>query len=199
MNLYGCGIKSANIFESTIKEKLGNKLNKIISLRGFDCSSENIIKSIQEIIKDCNKAIIYIFCHGDHRITNNHMIEYWEPPSGQHIDQIKIAGYFNELSNNSMVILFSESCSSEHLINKIAMKKRYLSIGSTQDNEDSIVTCDGGLFSLALIETIKEINHNCNINDFINHLMTKSVEIEHFSPLYSDKEILDEFIFKTMF
>lgn len=191
MKLHGCGIKCADLFEDVMKEKFSDKINKIVSLRGFDCTSEKISDEIESITKNEGKIIIFYSGHGNHLFMDLNYIEYWDTPNGI-IDQIKIAKMLNKISEDSRVLFFSESCSSEHLINKIVMKKHYLSIGACHDEEDAIITSDGGLFTMALIETIRESSDDCKIIDFVNILNDKRVEVESFSIRLSHEKLFDE-------
>lgn len=194
MGLFGCGVYSANLVESKIKEKFGDKIVNCVSLRGENCTSSNIISSIKELISNKRKTIIYYAGHGDHHMVDKKYIEYWNTPSGQ-VDQIKLGNILSEISDNSFVVLLSESCSSEHMINPTAMKKHFISIGATQDYEDAMMTCDGGLFSVALIETLKSLEENFTVSEFISSLSTRMIEVEHFSVRYSDGFLLSEIMF----
>lgn len=191
LQLYGCGIKSANLFENIMKEKFTEKLENIISLRGNECTCDKIMDSIKLLIENKKKTVIFYCGHGNRCNINSHFIEYWDTISGP-IDQIKMAKMLNNIPEDNIVILFSESCSSEHMINPIVMKKRYLYVGATQDYESAIITCDGGLFSMALVETLNEIDIECNIEEFISKLMETKIDAEHFSVQMSDVNILNE-------
>lgn len=194
LNLYGCGITSANKFEQAIKEKIGPKIDTIISLRGNQCSANNIKSSIHKLLSNGNKTIIYYSGHGNHRRVKEKYIEYWDTPSGQ-LDQISIGNMLNEVSSNSFVILFSESCSSEHMINPIAMKKHYVSIGATMDYQDAMMTCDGGLLAIASIEVFSVISNDCKVKEFVKSLMDKGITVENFSILFSSNHLMDEKMF----
>ena len=194
MHLSGCGIKSANIFEEAIKEKMGDNLEMVISLRGKECTAQTIISSIKHITSNGKRTIIYICSHGDHRFTKDYMLEYWNTASGC-LDQIQIGNLLNDALDTSFVILFSESCSSEHMINHDVIKKRYVSIGATQDREDAMLTCDGGLLAMTSIDIIKTIPNDCKISDFTKLLLASGVTVEHFAVAYSDEGILEEIMF----
>lgn len=194
MRLFGCGITSANLFEHQIKEKFGDKISNCISLRGTNCTSSNIISTIKTLIANKKKTIIYYAGHGDHHMVNKGYIEYWNTPSGR-VDQINLGNILSEISDDSFVILLSESCSSAHMINPDAMKKHFVSIGATQDHEDAIITCDGGLFSIAVVETLKSLELDFTVQDFISSLSTRMIEVEHFSVKYSDGFLLSEIMF----
>lgn len=193
-HLYGCGITSANIFEAEMKRKLSNKITKCISLRGKTCTTNAIISAIKSLISNGKKTIIYYSGHGNHRMTKDGFIEYWDTPSGP-IDQIKIGNILSDIHADSFAIVISESCSSEHMVNLVAMKKRFVSIGATLDHQDAIITCDGGLFTMALVETLKSLDDDFKVSEFISSLFTRTIDVEQFSVRYSDNDLLEETMF----
>ena len=164
--LYGNGIKSADLFEEALMSKF--KIDKKISLRGNECTAFNIKNAFHSLINS-QKLIIYYAGHGDHFWSHEKNIEYWNTTSGN-IDQVQIALSLNEFNINSFIVLFSESFSSEHMVNKFFIERKYVSFGATRDAEDAIMTSDGGLFSLAVIDTINNIDKDCNVENFTEHI-----------------------------
>lgn len=195
LQLFGCGITSANLFESKILEmsnKFEHKITHNVRLRGLECTKSQISNEIHNIFKDLNdeKVIIYYSGHGDH-ISG---IEYWQLPDG-HLDQKNIATLVNEIEDNSVVYLFSESCSSEHMCNTHLATKKYVSIGATQDYEDAIMTCDGGVMTMNILNILSSKSENFTLRNLWDSMLNENVEIEHFSIRYSDEHLLDETLF----
>lgn len=185
-NIYGCGITSANLFESEIISKFGNRISTTVSLRGTKCTANNIISEITKIISELKneKVIIYYTGHGN--ISGK--LEYWDTPAGQ-VGQIKLAKIFNTLPDCSSVLVFSDSCDSAHNINKLLMKKSYVTIGATKEREDASMSCDGGVLTQFLIKTLQDIHLDCTVDDFWKHLLSYGVTIEHFTLAYSSDKM----------
>lgn len=192
LSLYGCGITSANIFEQKIISMMGTKITHNISLRGLECNEVKIINAFHAIFKDLHneKVIIYYSGHGDHTTTK----EYWQTSSGR-IDQMKIASLINEIDDDSIVYIFSESCSSEHMCNAKIANRNYVSIGATQDYEDAIITCDGGVMTCSIVSIFNNFGPEITIREFWNHMLKSGVTVEHFSLRYSDERFLDMTLF----
>lgn len=186
--LYGCGITSANVFEEKVKSIVGPKITKCISLRGLECNESRITNAINEILHDLHdeKVIIYYSGHGN---TSSNK-EYWQTTSGC-IDQIKIASLVNQIDDESLVYIFSESCFSEHMCNTKVAHKNYVSIGATQDWEDAIITCDGGVMTCAIVNIFEQYREEMTVREFWNSLLASGVTIEHFSLCYSHERFLD--------
>lgn len=187
MTLYGCGITSANVFDDRLTSIYEDKITKHIKLRGLECNEHNILDAFHEILKDLNNehVIIYYSGHGDHSCSK----EYWQT-SGGIIDQIRIATLVNEVQDDSCVFIFSESCSSEHMCNTKVAKHNYVSIGATQDYEDAIITCDGGVMTCVISEIFKTLETSITIDKLWNAMLESGVDIEHFSLRYSDEKFL---------
>lgn len=182
MYLYHNAEKSADLFEETILLKIQCETIKI---RGEDSTENNITKTISELSNrnDLRRIIIYYSGHGNHYANR----EYWQTSQGN-IDQIKIAELVNNIK--PLVVIISDSCSSEHMINSKFIHHPYITFGATLDNQDAIMTGDGGLFTLSLIESIKELDLFFTFNDLIDSLNRKKIDIETFSHRYSDNSIL---------
>jgi hypothetical protein len=191
-NIYGCGIKSADMFESEILSKFEDRIKTNVSLRGFDCTSNNIISEIIKITSNLKneKVIIYYTGHGN----INGIYEYWDTSSG-HVCQIKLAKIFNELPDCSSVVVFSDSCDSAHNINKLLMKKSYVTIGATRERQDANMSCDGGIFTQCLIKTLQNINSDCTVNEFWEKLNSYDVTVEEFTLACSDDNMLTSIMF----
>lgn len=187
MYLYHNAEKSADLFESAITSKINCTS---IKLRGKDANSINIVNSIHNLStrSDLERIIIYYSGHGNHCGNKEH----WQTSCGN-IDQIKMATLVNEL--NPLVVVVSESCSSEHMINTKFAKHPYISIGATLDYQDAILTGDGGLFTLKIVESINELHNKSTFNDLMINLMNKKVEIETFSFISSHSDLLNKLIF----
>lgn len=192
MALFGCGITSANVFEDQILKTLSDKPSVHLRLRGHECNQKNIISYFTQILNDLDneKVIIYYAGHGDRAGGK----EFWHTVAGN-IDQQRIARMINEIEDDSLVYLFSESCSSEHMCNIKLAKKNYISIGATLDHEDAIITSDGGVMTCTIINILKEIHIDFTLRDFWHKMMLSGVTIEHFSLRYSHEKFLDEKMF----
>lgn len=195
LQLFGCGITSANLFESKIIElanKFGQQITHNCRLRGLECTRSRISKEMHEIFRDLHheKVIIYYSGHGDHMAG----LEFWQLPDGR-IDQKNIATLVNEIEDNSLVYIFSESCSSEHMCNTHIATRKYVSIGATQDYEDAIMTCDGGVMTMNIVKIISSKSENFTLRSLWESMLESGVEIEHFSIRYSDEHLLDENVF----
>lgn len=186
MYLYHNAEKSADLFETVISSKFPCNL---IRLRGSSSTSENIIKTISLLSKltneECQRIIIYYSGHGN----NVGSKEYWQTSSGI-VDQIKIS----ELVNNMkpLVIVISDSCSSEHMVSAKFIKHPYISLGATSHYQDAMMTGDGGLFTLELTRIIKEFSGNFSFHDLIGRIIDDKIEIETFSVSYSSESLLEE-------
>lgn len=187
MYLYHNAEKSADLFETAFIKR--TKCTSI-KLRGSECNATNIINKIHELSTrtDLDMIIIYYAGHGDHYSNK----EFWKTSSGN-VDQIKIASLINELT--PLVVVVSEACSSEHMVNAKFAKHPYISIGSTLDYQDAIMTGDGGLFTMALVECINELNNDAKFIDLMILLNSKKVEIETFSFLTSSNDVLMNKVF----
>ena len=186
MYLYHSAEKSADLFEKVISSKFPCNM---IKLRGSNSTSANIIKTISSLSKlsenDCERIIIYYSGHGNH-IGNK---EYWDTASGT-VDQIKISELLNMLK--PLVLVISDSCSSEHMINSHFIIHPYVSIGATLDYQDAMMTCDGGLFTIELCKIIDEIDVNFTFQELINKVIENRIDVETFSIRYSSSELLLE-------
>lgn len=187
MYLYRNAEKSADLFANTIISKFQHHVNiNHIKIRGSACNPDNICRTILSLSEtECKRIIIYFSGHGDH-IGNR---EFWQTPRGN-IDQIKIAGLVNMLK--PLVIVISDSCSSEHMVNLKIVDHPYISLGATLDNQDAMMTGDGGLFTIILSEIIDRLQTDFTIRDLFNEIMLSRVEIETFSVNHSHDLILDE-------
>lgn len=186
MFLYHNAEKSADLFEKCFVDKFGISTVKI---RGKSANAQNIINTINEHIyrEDLQLLYIYYCGHGNH-INKK---EFWDTASG-HVDQQTIAKIVNK--SNPLVVVISDSCSSEHMINLKLINHRYISIGATLDHQDAIMTGDGGLFTNIFIERISDFSSETTFAEL--HLAMKdSPEIETFSFLYSSQEVLDHKLF----
>ena len=184
LQLYGCAVKSADIFESFIKSK--TQLESNIRLRGKEANVMNITKKISSLLTfETGKIIIYYAGHGDHIGTKEH----WLTSSGV-LDQIRLSGILN-CSRGIEIILISESCSSEHMINSHFIDKNYVYYGATQDYEDANMTCDGGIFTQEIIKCMEKLWNNersFKHNELMELLLHSTVEVEHFSVRYSSED-----------
>lgn len=187
--LYGCAIRSADLFEECISSKI--PLKSKISLRGREANTKNITSEISKLMNLADgKLIIYYAGHGDHIGTKEH----WQTASGN-IDQIQISTLL-DTSKGIDIILISESCSSEHMINSGFIHKNYVYYGATQDYEDAIMTCDGGVFTDVIINAIyyfHQIGENFTCRQLWDYIHSSGVTIEHFSLKYSTDEQLQKF------
>lgn len=183
MYLYHNAEKSADLFEQAM---LNLFPIETIKLRGRNASASNILKYIDELINrsDISRVFIYYSGHGNH--CGNR--EFWQTASGS-VDQIKLAELVNK--SKPIVIVISDSCSSEHLVNTKLATHSYITLGATLDYQDAIMTGDGGLFTSILVECLKEINHETSFNDLFNMLRTRTVEIETFSFRFSHDHVSD--------
>lgn len=191
MFLYHTAEKSADIFESVIKSKCDSKNYqcKIISLRGSNANANNIINTISSLSNlnetDCKRIIIFYSGHGNSASNK----EYWQTPNGN-VDQIKISQLINELK--PLVIIISDSCSSEHMVNSKFIKNPYISLGATMDDQDAMMSGDGGLFTLELCKIINGIDPNFTFADLFYKIFDNKIDIETFSIKYSSDKLLDE-------
>lgn len=190
MFLYHNAEKSADLFESIIVSKIKKESLEIIRLRGTECSANNIINTITSISdrKNIKRIYIYYSGHGDHHGNK----EFWQTNSGN-IDQIKIAELINIL--NPLVIVISDCCSSEHLVNSNFVKHSYISLGATLDNQDAMMTGEGGLFTLKIFEIINELDINFTFKELFDKITENRIEVETFSIKFSSDQILDEKFF----
>lgn len=142
--------QSVDRFNICLKSILCERIKYNIIIRGLDCTSKNIINALNIMVDWLNKnagvkGIIYYAGHGNHIGWNNtqkdqysNMKEYWQTSAGS-INENLLASTFHKANEKSVLILFSESCSSEHMINNTICHKHWISIGATQDGEDAIV------------------------------------------------------------
>jgi hypothetical protein len=192
MTLFGCGITSANIFDAEIMRICGDAISLNIKLRGVECTEQKIIASIHRILHDLKDENVIIYYSGHGNIHSN--IEYWQASSGT-VDQIKIANLLNEITDNSIVYLFSDSCSSSHMCNQKIIHKNYVSIGATQDHEDAIITSEGGVMTCVIVEILKTIKPGFTVRHLWNAMLDAGISIEHFSLKFSDEIYLDQPMF----
>ena len=189
MYLYHTAERSADLFESVMNSKF--ECNTI-RLRGLQSTSSNIINTISNLSNltedDCERIIIYYSGHGNH--TGNK--EYWQTASGN-VDQIRISQLLNNLK--PLVIVISDSCSSEHLVNSQFIKHPYISLGATMDNEDAIMTCEGGLFTLELTKIINEFKSNFTFDELIKKIVEHRIEVETFSIKFSSDDLIHKMFF----
>lgn len=187
MFLYHNAEKSADLFEKMILSKIECET---IKLRGSNSTATNIVSTITELSKrnDLKRIFIYYSGHGDHCGNKEH----WQTSSGN-VDQIKMAQLINNLK--PLVVVISDSCSSEHMINTKFATHPYVSIGATKDYEDAMMTGDGGLFTLFMKECFDELDSNFTFIDLVDKLQSKKIEVEHFSILSSDVSLLNEKFF----
>ena len=190
--LYHNAEKSADLFESVVSSKFQCNL---IRLRGQESNANNIIKEISNLSKisseECNRIIIYYSGHGN--IAGNK--EYWETLRGN-IDQIKIAELINSLK--PLVIVISDSCDSEHMVNAHFINHPYISLGATKQGQDAMMTGDGGLFTIELTRMINELNIDFTFDDLFHKIFDDKIEIETFSIRFSSHDILDEKFFPSI-
>lgn len=179
----------ADLFEATIlkmADKHDPKINiNVVKLRGKACNQTNICKILQDAsYLNVDKIIIYYSGHGDH--CNGK--EFWQTSSGN-VDQIRIAELINHMK--PPVIIFSDSCSSEHLVNQNVINHPYISFGATLDQEDAMMQYGGGLFTTELVDCLEKADLNITPFELFNILIDRNVEVQHFSLKYSDDELLN--------
>lgn len=185
LQLYGCAIRSADLFEQCISSKIN--LASVTSIRGFQANTKNITKEIMRLMNLTEgKLIIYYAGHGDHIGSREH----WQTASGN-IDQIQMASLL-DMSKGIDVILISESCSSEHMINSGFIHKNYVYYGATQDYEDAIMTCDGGVFTDVVIDAINNLGEDFTCRELWNYINSSGITMEHFSLRYSREQQLQK-------
>ncbi len=184
MYLYHNAEKSADLFEETMKSIF---TIETIKLRGHEASSSNILKYINIIINRSDIQRVYIYYSGHGNNCGNK--EFWQTSTGT-IDQIKMAELINK--SKPLVIVISDSCSSEHMVNCKLASHSFITLGATLDYQDAIMTGDGGLFTNILVECLKKITNETTFNDLFNLLEERSVEIEKFSFRYSSTKIIHE-------
>lgn len=183
----GCAITSANLFEDCISSKV--RLHKNCRLRGYEANLTNITRTILKLMEEEEgKLIIYYAGHGDH-IGN---LEHWQTNAGN-ITQKKLASLLNK-SEGIETIVISESCSSEHMINSSVINKEYMYYGATQDYEDAMMSCDGGIFTIELVAILDRLwqeNRKFTHQDVIRELNKSNFDTSHFSIRCSEQEVTD--------
>ena len=111
----------------------------------------NDLKKMANRLKNPNnKGIVYYFGHGDQVRDRNGdeedgMDEKWVT---QNILDDEISYIFNKIHNDSVLYLFSDSCSSGSMIDKKLNKKNWVTFSSCNDRQDSLTTSEGGVFTL---------------------------------------------------
>jgi hypothetical protein len=174
LKLWGNGIKTADIFEETMIEFAGTvyaecKLTTR-SLRGAKCTHDNIVSELQLLVKTVNDAkhsihVMVLYAgHGNHqgwfakavRDSYHNCNEYWQTPGGN-VYETELAEILNTIDNkDARVMVISESCSSEHMINDTICKNaNWITIGATLDYQDAIMDGDGGIMTHCFTDTIK--------------------------------------------
>ena len=183
MFLYHDAEISADLFEKVITTKY--PCNSI-RLRGHESTAENIIKTISSLSSltesDCERIIIYYSGHGN--IAGKK--EYWQTPSGN-VDQIKIAELINTLK--PLVIIISDSCDSEHMVNANFIRHQYISLGATKQNQDALMSGDGGLFTLELTRIIGDLHEDFTFSELFDKIFDDKIEVESFSVGFSSSDI----------
>lgn len=190
-HIYGCAIRSADLFEHCISSKIN--LECKISLRGYEANLNKITDTILKLMQeDDGKLIIYYAGHGNH-IGN---LEHWQTNSGN-LNQVKLANLLNK-SKGIETIVISESCSSEHMINAQVIRKDYMYYGATQDYEDALISSDGGIFTLELVSIIDRLwnkDRNFTHKEVIEELEKSQFDCSHFSVRYSKNSITENSFF----
>lgn len=189
--LYKNAEKSADLFESMIKKKCDATFLK---LRGQNASSDKIISTLSSFSKytedDYKRIIIYYSGHGDRSAGK----EFWKTSNGN-VDQVRLAKIINTIK--PIVIVFSDSCSSEHMVNKHFCTHSFISIGATKDHQDAMMTGDGGLFTLQLEKAFDELSNNFTIRELLSKIDTYRIEVQSYSYMMFNLSLNDEMFFHS--
>ena len=97
LNLFGCGITSANVFEKQVLETFDETPTMHLRLRGTECTSDKIIKYFRVILSNLDNENVFIYYAGHGNKIRNR--EYWHTSCGN-VDQIKIASLINEINDD---------------------------------------------------------------------------------------------------
>lgn len=138
----------------------------------------NEIKKIAEYLEQPDhKGIIYYYGHGAQiRDTSGDekdgLDEMW---STQNIVDDELTNLFKNIHKSSYLFLFSDSCSSGSMIDN-NNTKNWITISSSNDNQDSLATSDGGIFTLfGLIPALENLSKiNCQS---IHNYIRKNIDI----------------------
>jgi hypothetical protein len=179
-SLMGTGERSADAFEAGVLER--SRPSAVVRLRGH-VSSTRVVHEVRSLVQSSSgeTVIVYYAGHGDRTARG----ECWCCSRGS-VSQRTVARTINE--STGTVVVFSDSCSSEHIVNASVVDVDYVSIGACLDSEDALMTGDGGLFTLSLVNGIRVSN---TIGELWSFLMDAGVTAEHFSLRHSSEELLE--------
>ena len=177
MRLYSfCGIKENGEKSSkNLSDEIDLAFKKVISqnedfvhirLVGSEITRKNILEKLKEInsilSQPNQKVIVFYNGHGDQCADTNGdeedgKDEYWKPMGGGgNILDDEISTILCDIHETSFVLLISDNCSSGTMIDKKLNNRPWICMSSCRDNQDSLASSDGGVFTLfGLIPAIK--------------------------------------------
>jgi hypothetical protein len=173
-------------------------------LFGNEVNYSNVKKELHqcaEYLKEPNrKAIVFYHGHGDQTPDKNGdeddgMDEYWKLMGGGRMLDDEISAIFNDISDDSYLILINDNCSSGTMIDKKLNDRPWVCLSSCQDPESALASRDGGIFTnyglLPGLETSKTMRE-------LYSYITRNIDISTQHPMLTltRNYLWDEKIFK---